>query len=249
MISDQFTGIQVTADGNAREINDPVIREDTFAIVLNGELITEQVASNTCLRELGAGFVVCEGIADSIRRVEVKGTTIYVEAASTLKDPKALEYRTGGGKGIAGKPKTVHSDYKISPECVFRSTEAIFSDTWDKTGGVHCSVLFSGDEMVAHTCDIGRHNTFDKVIGHAILQGIDLSSCHICCTGRQPSAMVKKAANAGVPIIISRAASTNAGITIAREVGITLICFSRGTRFTVYSHPERVKGLNQYHCK
>jgi len=246
MKTDQFTGIQVQADGSYREISDVVIRGDTFAIVLNGELITEQVASSNCLRELGAGFVVAEGIAENITNVEVEDSTIYVEADTVFKSPKVLEYRTGGGKGIAGTPKTVESSYTISPECVFHSTEAIFSDTWDKTGGVHCSVLFSGEEKIKQICDIGRHNTVDKIIGYAILQGIDLSSCHICCTGRQPSAMVKKAANAGLPIIISRAASTAAGITTARDAGITLICFSRGTRFTVYSHPERVKGLNQH---
>lgn len=244
MKTDQFTGIQVLADGSYQEISDTVIRGDTFAIFLNGEHIIEVVASNDCLRELGAGFVIAEGIAESITCVSVEDSTIYVEADTIFKNPKVLEYRTGGGKGIAGPPKTVNSSYTISPECVFHSTEAIFSDTWDKTGGVHCSVLFSGDEMVKQVCDVGRHNTYDKIIGYAVLQGIDLSSCHICCTGRQPSAMVKKAANAGIPIIISRAASTTDGITTAREAGITLICFSRGTRFTVYSHPERVKGLN-----
>jgi FdhD protein len=55
--------------------------------------------------------------------------------------------------------------------------------------------------------------------------------------------MVIKYANAGVPIIISRAASTDQGIATADKFGITLICFSRNERFTVYTHPCRVSGV------
>jgi len=46
-----------------------------------------------------------------------------------------------------------------------------------------------------------------------------------------------------VPIVISRAATTDRGIAAAREFGITLICFSRQERFTVYTNPSRVRDL------
>jgi len=82
----------------------------------------------------------------------------------------------------------------------------------------------------------------DKVIGHAVLRGLDRSRCVLGCTGRQPRDMVAKAAHAGIPVVISRAASTDLGIAAAREAGITLVCFSRGDRFTIYSHPERILG-------
>jgi FdhD protein len=52
--------------------------------------------------------------------------------------------------------------------------------------------------------------------------------------------MVAKAANAGIPIIVSRAASTDRGILTAERAGLTLVGFSRGERFTIYTHPERV---------
>jgi FdhD protein len=91
--------------------------------------------------------------------------------------------------------------------------------------------------------DIGRHNTIDKIVGFAALNGIDLSGCYVGCTGRQPSAMVSKCANAGIPIIISKAASTTGGINMARMTGVTLICFARDERFTVYSNEWRIEGL------
>jgi FdhD protein len=54
--------------------------------------------------------------------------------------------------------------------------------------------------------------------------------------------MIKKDANAGIPVVISRAASTDKGIAAADAAGITLVCFSRGDRFTIYTHPERILG-------
>ena len=119
----------------------------------------------------------------------------------------------------------------------------IVSDEWKKTGGVHCSVLFKEGEVLAKMSDIGRHNTLDKIIGFAKLKKIDLSECYIGCTGRQPSGMVSKCANAGIPIIISKAASTTGGITTAKMTGVTLICFARDERFTVYSNEWRISGL------
>jgi FdhD protein len=55
--------------------------------------------------------------------------------------------------------------------------------------------------------------------------------------------MVRKYAHAGIPVVISRAASTDKGIKAAEGAGITLVGFSRGDRFTVYTHPERISGL------
>jgi FdhD protein len=59
--------------------------------------------------------------------------------------------------------------------------------------------------------------------------------------------MIKKGANAGIPVIISRAASTDKGIAAADAAGITLVCFSRGDRFTIYTHPERIPGVKVHH--
>jgi FdhD protein len=111
-----------------------------------------------------------------------------------------------------------------------------------KNRGVHCSVLFHEEDCIVKSSDVGRHNTVDKVEGYAILNGIDLSMCVIGCTGRQPAGMIKKDANAGIPVVISRAASTDKGITAADAAGITLVCFSRGDLFTIYTHPERILG-------
>ena len=243
MVMDQYPAIRVQ-NGSLTRFMDDVIREQRFTLYLNNRFITEQVASPEQLKELGAGFVICEGLAGQVENVEVSGNEIRVEATSDRQSFEK-EFRSGGGCGIRNIPHAVNSSLTVTPDDIFRATSEIESETWKKTGGVHCSVLFSNGNIVSKSCDIGRHNTVDKLVGYAALNGIDLSECYIACTGRQPSGMISKSANAGIPIIISRAASTDQGIQTAAQTGITLICFSRGERFTIYTHPERVRGIKQ----
>lgn len=243
MFTDAYSGIRVD-DGIPRNITDEVIREDRFSLYLNNVHIMDQIASNDMVKELGAGFFICEGLCDTVDSVKVEGNDIWVEA--DVRKDVTLEMRTGGGHGIyQSSPGTVTSSLTIPPEEVYAATAEIMSDTWQKTGGVHCSVLLKDGTVVAKSCDIGRHNTVDKVVGAAVLEQTDRSLCYIGCTGRQPSGMVGKVANAGIPILISRAAPTNKGIELAEEVGITLINFSRERRFTIFAHPERISGITE----
>jgi len=236
-------GIQVR-NGLQEEIDDAITIEDRFRIFFNDYPMAETVASRDQLRELGAGFVITEGITRCVDKVRLEGDSILVYSDTGC---DALHVKKGvgssGGACVLGTPGTVSSDIRITPDDIFSITREIETEEWRKTGAVHCSVLFSGETCVARSSDVGRHNTVDKVVGYAILHGIDLSRCVIGCTGRQPAGMVKKNANAGIPVVISRAASTDKGIATADTAGITLVCFSRGNRFTIYTHPERVLGI------
>jgi FdhD protein len=237
---EQYTGI-LYKNGGFSDISDQIVCEDTFTLHLNNAPLLTMVASDDHLRELGAGFIICSGISDRIDSVTVCDTDIFVDAPVTGEYQVTLE--SSGGCSNRVPPRPVHSNQRVTPEKVLAVRGAIDSDAWLKTGALHASVLFYNGEMAIRCEDIGRHNTVDKVVGHAILNKLSLSHCIIGCTGRQPSGMVGKVANAGIPIIISRAASTDQGIATADAAGITLICFTREGRFTVYTHPERIIGL------
>jgi FdhD protein len=238
-------GIQVE-DGSAHEINDELVCEGLFRLYLNDTIFSEVVASDDLLRELGAGFVICEGLADSVDSVNVNGDEIrvYADIRGTLNK----ELRSSGCIGVRREPRPVVSSLTITIADVYRITREIETDVWRKTGGVHCAVLFSEGEILVKSSDVGRHNTVDKIVGFAELHGINRSACVTGCTGRQPSGMVAKSAHAGIPVIISRAASTDRGIAKAESAGVTLVCFSRGERFTVYSRPDRIRDLPES-CK
>jgi len=230
-------------DGKIDKIEDVIVIEQKIDLYLNGKKYLSMVASMDQLEELGAGFFTAAGIAHDIRSVCVKGKSVFVEAGSVAEIAGSLESAGGFDPGLpVGR---VISNAKITPEEIFKIRETLNADVWNETGGLHCSVLYHDHKQAAISSDIGRHNTVDKVIGRMVLDKLDPSSCVLGCTGRQPSGMVVKAANAGIPIIVSRAASTLAGVCLAKESGITLICFTRDGRFTVYAHPERVIGLDK----
>jgi FdhD protein len=229
--------------GEAHEIVDEVCAERRYRLLVNGMQVAEMVASAEQLEELGAGFVVAEGLADHVDRVEVQEGEVRVTAGLRPRGEEVVG--SSGGTSFLHPLPHVTSDLQVGIDEVYQMTAAIESDDWRRTGGLHCSVLFCDGTLVAKACDVGRHNTVDKVIGRAVLDGLDRSRCVIGCTGRQPVGMVAKAAHAGIPVVISRAASTDRGIKAAEEAGITLICFSRGNRFTIYTHPERVAGVKE----
>ncbi|WP_321506440.1 formate dehydrogenase accessory sulfurtransferase FdhD [uncultured Methanoregula sp.] len=235
--------IRVTA-GDARETDDAIVIENRFELLLNDLPVTEMVASRDQLRELGAGYLVSEGIVRCVDKVTVDGNRIlaYSDTGCDLKWTKREVGSSGGLSFLSDLPR-VSSDIALTPEEVSAVTREIETELWRKTGGVHCSVLFRDRKLLAKSSDVGRHNTVDKLVGYAVLNGIDLSRCVLGCTGRQPAGMVRKSARAGIPVIISRAASTDKGIATAEAAGITLVGFSRGDRFTVYTHPERINGI------
>lgn len=234
-------GIQVVA-GVAKETEDAIVIEDRFDLLLNGRHVATMVASRDQLRELGAGYVISEGLVRCVDKVNLDGDCIrvYSDVGCDLKRVKQ-ETGSSGGQSFLSPVRKVVSEVRVSPDDVIAITKEIETELWRKTGGVHCSVLFCEGRLLAKSSDVGRHNTVDKLVGYAALNGINLSRCVIGCTGRQPAGMVRKSAHAGIPIIISRAASTDKGIATAEAAGITLIGFSRGDRFTIYTHPERVE--------
>jgi FdhD protein len=236
----EYSAIQVKGN-QVLALEDSVCTEDTFRLYLNDVPLAQIVASPDMLKEMGAGFVVCEGLVPSVDDVRVSKNDIWVYATTSAKID--YELRSSGCIGLRGLPKTVRSSLAIEKDEVFRVIGQIESEVWKKTGGVHCSVLFQDSQLLVRSSDIGRHSTIDKIVGFAVLHKIDLSQCVIGCTGRQPAGMVAKVANAGVPIIVSKAASTDAGIVLADRSNVTLICFARGERFTVYAHPERISGV------
>jgi FdhD protein len=237
----ECTGIQVR-DGRVSIIDDRVVREEQFTLFLNGIRFLELVASRNNLAELGAGFVVCQGLSRTVDAVSVKDTEIRVSAKIEQSCDREME-TTGSLGFLCRPPERVVSRCTVSIPEIHAITREIVTELWKETGGVHCSVIACDGEILSRASDVGRHNTVDKVVGYAVLHGIDPGECVVGCTGRQPRDMVIKYANAGIPVIISRTASTDKGITSAEEFGITLICFSRNDRFTVYTHPERIRDL------
>jgi FdhD protein len=79
-----------------------------------------------------------------------------------------------------------------------------------------------------------------RISDGAILEGVDFKGKVLLSSGRLSSEIVSKCAGWGIPLVVSRAAPTARAVEIARESGVTLIGFMRGSRYNIYSHPHRV---------
>ena len=118
------------------------------------------------------------------------------------------------------------------------------SSLFKTTGGGHSTALsHNGETPTVALDDIGRYNSVDKAVGEGLLRGVDFSRHLLVCSGRTSSDMILKVKRCGVPVSVSPGAPTHLAIILARASGVTLIGFTRGARFNVYSHPSRVKGL------
>jgi len=87
---------------------------------------------------------------------------------------------------------------------------------------------------------VGRHNAMDKVIGRALLARRDLPGLVALLSGRLSFEMALKCIRAGIPILAAVSAPTTMALTLARELGLTTVGFTREGRFNIYTHPQRI---------
>ncbi len=107
-------------------------------------------------------------------------------------------------------------------------------------GGVHASALADTKNLLVVAEDIGRHNTLDKIQGECLVRKLPTRDRLLLSTGRLSSEMLFKAAKMQVPVVVSRHSPTESAVSLARDLGITLVGHARGIRLSVYSHPERL---------
>jgi FdhD protein len=206
---------------------DSVAFDFPLEIIINGEPLTTLWTTPSMLEELVVGHLISTFPLSSIKKVEVKGKRAEAE----------LEVIT------SKREVEVGSKVKIELENITRGVEALseMAEIFLTTGGTHAAALYTFEgELIVFVEDVGRHNTFDKAIGYATINGIDLRKTFITSTARQNRSMVEKAARSGIPMIASRSAPSHSGVEVAESAGITLICFVREDRLNVYTHPERI---------
>ncbi len=240
-----------------REIDDVVASDEAVCVFINDEFYRTMIATPGMTRELVLGHLFTEGVIgsmDDVAELEVLPLKVHVELRGEVDFERLNMSKVDLITTACGSLSTpvnpgqleslgVSSDVQVEAEVIWRMVRELNlrGEKYKETGGTHSALLCKVDgEVVAFAEDVGRHNAVDKVIGAALLEGVDFGECALVSSGRQSSEMVLKAARSGVPVVASVAAPLSSGIQVARITGITLVCFVRGRRMNVYSHNERV---------
>ncbi|KUO66087.1 MAG: hypothetical protein APF84_12255 [Gracilibacter sp. BRH_c7a] len=238
------------------EISDVIAREFPVTIFINEREIVTLVCSPQYLRELAVGFLLSEGLIK--KYVDITSMEIQEEGLINIKlaaFPIALNsflrrnIASCCGKGRAGlyfindarQVKGIISNHLFEGSKLSKLMEEMEtkSEGFQLTGGIHASAL-GGEVIFCMSEDIGRHNAVDKAIGAALISDIDLQDKALLLSGRVSSEIVIKAARAGIPLVLSRAAPTDLAIDLAEDLNITTIGFARKGKLNIYSHSERI---------
>ncbi len=242
----------ILADGDGvRREEAEVCVESTVELRVNGTPLVRLALTRDRLEAFASGFLVCEGVVpsvDAIGSIVVDGEVIDARVPDLAGPPFGVELRSSGCPGLAcgldACRKPLPDGPGVELETLMHAAGLIndLARLWRRTGGTHCTVIVGPDgEVIASAEDMGRHTSVDKAVGTALLEGAELSSAILVCTGRLPSGMVAKVYRAGIPVVVSNTAPVLAGLELADRLNLTAVGFARPPRLTVYTHPERVR--------
>ncbi len=203
------------------EIEEVVAVEENVTVHVRGRVSHLRCTPDN-LEALGAGYAVTEGYlkANEVSNVRVEGRNIFVEYSN----PRD---RVEGGLE------------RVDVNDIIRLTDMLKdAKTWNLTAGTHSAILKGKKTYFCE--DVSRSCAVDKVVGMAVLDESALPSSVLVVSCRLSELIVRKALNAGIPVVVSKAAVTTAGIRLAEKGGITLVGFVRGGNGKVFTHPERL---------
>jgi len=114
---------------------------------------------------------------------------------------------------------------------------------YKQAGAVHGCALAannaSASEIIMFVEDVGRHNAVDAIAGRMWLDRLDGADKIFYTTGRLTSEMVIKAAQMGIPFLVSRSGLTQMGHEIAEKVGITMIGRATNRHYLLFTGAQR----------
>jgi FdhD protein len=240
-----------------QEIDAGVPEETPLSIYVNGVELATFMCTPVQQDALALGFLANEGLIAGLDEVRVlyicgQGTCTDVWLGHSIQRPTRSIVTSGCGGGLTFDDLSRHiepldSDRRFDPDRIpglMRQLNGA-GQLYQSVRGVHTSALSDGERLLLVAEDVGRHNTLDKLRGLALLKGVETRDQILLSSGRISSEMLNKAAQMGVPLIVSRTSPTSLSVTLARAWGVTLVGYARQDRMNVYTRPERLQGGEQ----
>ena len=218
-------------NGECKQTSERIVKETALTININRQRYATAMILADMEKEFVTGHLFTQGFIQktaNIRSLTINDNTAEVTLADMRKSKPFKE--------------KINSNLKVNIADIFECVKAILkSEIFAETEAVHSAGLFlDGKKTMCIAEDLGRHHALDKVIGYALLHNIFFSQVLVASTGRQPSEMINKCLNVGIPIIVTKGVPTTLAIETAEKAGITIAGLVRGKTMTVYSRPERI---------
>ncbi len=244
-------------DADGQSVQLPVVAEKAVTLFLNNQEIVTAMTLGDYLEELAVGFLFNQNMIsqeDKIEAIdydeELSVIVVRTDSKTNFEEKLQSKIRTSGcAQGtIYGDMVDKFDSIKLSKKSTISKSQIInlskkintTPSLYLKAGAIHGCVLANGDEPLIYMEDIGRHNAVDKISGVMFQNNITAADKVFYTTGRLTSEMVLKTVIMGLPILISRSGFTEAGVSLARKAGLTLIGRARGSRFVALSGEERI---------
>jgi FdhD protein len=252
----------VDENGQRRDV--AIAGEHPLTIYVDKQELLTLMTLGAAPEALTIGYLRNQRLVNDIRdivavQVDWETESVAVKTRGGLADlaeKTAKRTKTSGcGQGtVFGDLMAEIDDVKLPPGATL-TRDALYAllervrlheTIYKQAGAVHGCALASNDgdasEILMFVEDVGRHNAVDAIAGQMWLDGIDGGDKIFYTTGRLTSEMVIKAAQMGIPFLVSRSGLTQMGYEIAQKVGMTMIGRATNRHFLLFTGAERFRG-------
>lgn len=257
--------------GNTRSVG--IASEHPLTIRVDGKEIVTLMTIGTNPEELALGYVRNQKLIadiDDIAEVAVDWTHETADIRTTGKAaPLDIEEKLSGrivtsgcGQGTlfsCSLDKLYDLDLprvKVFQSDVYRLLKGISrrNEIYRSAGSVHACALCRKHEVLIFIEEVGRHNATDAISGRMWRKRISGDDKMLYTTGRVTSEIVIKAAQMGIPVLISRSGLTRMALELAKDLHMTVIGRAKTSRFLVFTgrdsvvldQPPEVPGIEEF---
>jgi FdhD protein len=254
----------VTAQDEKGEMRDvPVAGEHPLTIYVDKQELLTLMTLGGAPEALAIGYLRNQRLVDSIDdivsvQVDWECNACAIRTRHGLADLEAKTAKrtktTGCGQGTVFGDLMAEIDSVRLPAGATLTEDTLYDvldrvrlheTIYKQAGAVHGCALAANDpkgaEILMFVEDVGRHNAVDAIAGRMWLDRADGADKIFYTTGRLTSEMVIKAAQMGIPFLVSRSGLTQMGFEIAQKVGLTMIGRAMNKHYLLFTGSERFR--------
>jgi len=241
---------------NTRELN--IAEERPLTIYVDSYEIVTLMTLGTRPELLALGYVKNQELITNLNEIKSVQVDWDVNAAAITSTNKRNDWidklgsriiTSGCGQGTIFNGIMEQLDkFKIKSKKIKQSTIYLllknlnsYNDVYRNAGAVHGCALCQNSKPLIFIEDVGRHNAVDAIAGKMWMEGISGEDKIFYTTGRLTSEMVIKVAQMRIPTLLSRSGITQMGLSLAKELNITLLSRVKNKHFLVYNGDDNIE--------